>query len=104
MVDMSVLENMYPVSALSRGSASRVLSSAVGGRPAIIVKNNSPYRVITSVEDYAYLMELEEDMALLGEAMKRLEHGERTIPAATVYSELGIDLEELDAMDDVEFD
>lgn len=99
-----LLDNMYPVSAFSRGQAARVLSSATDTTPVIVLKNNTPYRVITTTDEYTYLTELEEDMALLAEAYARLttNEGKEAIPAAQVYKELDVAADELDSMDDVE--
>ena len=102
----AVLENMYPVSEMSRGKASSILASVGNGNPAIIVKNNAPYRVITTTENYLYLSELEEDIVLLAEAVARLEanRDKEPIPASEVYAKYGIDPAEIAAMDDVEIE
>ena len=90
-----LLDNMVPVSAFSRGKAAQAFSSASNSTPVIVLKNNAPYRVITTPDEYAYLSEVEADMVLMAEAMARL-------TAEEVYAELGIALEDVDAIEDVE--
>ena len=65
-----LLDNMVPVSAFSRGKAAQAFSSASNPRPSS--KNNAPYRVITTPDEYAYLSEVEADMVLMAKAMARL--------------------------------
>ena len=72
----SVLENMYPVSDLSRGKASSILASVADSSPAIIVKNNKPYRVVMTVDEYLRIMEHFEDEYLEELALERLKANE----------------------------
>lgn len=98
------LDNMVPVSAFSRGKAAQAFSSATNAAPVIVLKNNAPYRVITTPDEYAYLSEVESDMVLMAEAIARLtaNEGVESIPAQTVYAELGIDAEDIDGADEVD--
>ena len=75
----NVLDNMHSVSELSRGKASAVLSSVRDGSPAIIVKNNKPYRGVMTVEEYMRLMEHFEDEYLLELAEERLSANEGSL-------------------------
>mgnify|MGYP000984277238 CR=1 FL=1 len=97
-----LLDNMVPVSAFSRGKAAQAFSSASNSTPVIVLKNNAPYRVITTPDEYAYLSEVEADMVLMAEAMARLNQDAGSVPAEEVYAELGIALEDVDAIEDVE--
>ena len=101
-----LLDNMVPVSAFSRGKAAQAFSSASNSTPVIVLKNNAPYRVITTPDEYAYLSEVEADGAYGGmaEAMARLTANQDagSVPAEEVYAELGIALEDVDAIEDVE--
>ena len=92
-----LLDNMVPVSAFSRGKAAQAFSSASNSTPVIVLKNNAPYRVITTPDEYAYLSEVEADMVLMAEAMARLTANQDagSVPAEEVYAELGIALEEM---------
>ena len=88
-----VLENMYSVSELSRGKASTVLASVSDGSPAIIVKNNKPYRVVMTVEEYTRIMEHFEDEYLLELAEERLKAHEGSLgrPFGELLAKYGID-------------
>ena len=99
-----LLDNMVPVSAFSRGKAAQAFSSASNSTPVIVLKNNAPYRVITTPDEYAYRSEVEADMVLMAEAMARLTANQDagSVPAEEVYAELGIALEDVDAIEDVE--
>ena len=46
-----LLDNMVPVSAFSRGKAAQAFSSASNSTPVIVLKNNAPYRVITTPDE-----------------------------------------------------
>ncbi|WP_258553899.1 antitoxin PHD [Eggerthella lenta] len=91
-----LLDNMVPVSAFSRGKAAQAFSSASNSTPVIVLKNNAPYRVITTPDEYAYLSEVEADMVLMAEAMARLTANQDagSVPAEEVYAELGIALDD----------
>lgn len=99
-----LLDNMVPVSAFSRGKAAQAFSSATNATPVIVLKNNAPYRIITTPDEYAYLSEMESDMVLMAEAMARLTANQdaESIPVETVYAELGIDPDIVADADDVE--
>ncbi|MEF9875951.1 MAG: antitoxin PHD [Gordonibacter sp.] len=100
----TVLDNMVSVSAFSRGKAAQAFSAATDASPVVVLKNNAPFRIITTPDEYAYLSEVEADMVLMAEAMARLSQNvENTgISASEVYADLGISQDELEHMDDVE--
>lgn len=99
-----LMENMVPVSAFSRGKAAQAFSAASNSTPVIVLRNNAPYRVITTPDEYAYLSEVEADMVLMAEAIARLtsNQGVAPIPADEVYAELGVTAEALADADEVE--
>ena len=99
---MSILSNTHMMSYLSRGGAAAVMEAAQDGNPALVLKSNKPYRVITTVEDYERMSELEEDNLLLSMALARLENSGPIISERLAYEELGIDLQEIADMEDVE--
>ncbi len=101
-----MLDNIVPISDFSRGRASQAFEKARGGNPVIVTKNNTPAAVILSPEEYKRLAEVEEDLYLLGLALERLEanEGKPGIPFEKVLEDLGLTEEDLDAMEDVEFD
>ena len=106
MSPAALLENVVPTSAFNKGQSTRCFERAHDGLPVIVMKNNSPYRVVVTPDDYIRMSELEEDNLLLQMALARLEAnvGRPTIPEADVYKDLGVSADEIAAMDDVEFE
>lgn len=100
----ALLDNMVPTSAFSQGKSARCFEKVSDGMPVVVLKNNSPYRVVVTPADYARMAQLEEDNELLSLALARLEAnaGKAAVPAAQAYADLGIDMDEVAAMDDVE--
>lgn len=99
-----ILDNMVPVSAFSRGKASQAFSAVSNSIPVVVLKNNAPYRVITTPDEFAYLSEVEADMVLMAESVARLTSNQNKEPisADQVYAELGISSEDIEAAEDVE--
>ena len=60
MNSAAVLSRMFPVKDMSRGKASSILAAVEDGLPAFILKNNAPYRVVITPEEYARFVEAEE--------------------------------------------
>lgn len=104
MSPAALLENIVSASAFNKGQSARCFEKASDGLPVIVVKNNLPYRVVMTSDDYMRMSELEQDNALLQIALARLEAnaGRPAIPAAEAYADLGIDMSQVDAMEDVE--
>lgn len=102
----TLLENIVPVSAFNQGKSSKCFEKAADNAPVVVLKNNAPYRVVITVDDFVRMSELEEDNELLSIALSRLEKhaGEPGIPAEEVYRELGIDYENLEPLDESEFE
>lgn len=102
----ALLENIVPASAFNQGKSSRCFEKAEDNSPVVVLKNNAPYRVVITVSDFVRMSELEEDNELLSIALARLEKhtGEPGIPAEEVYKDLKIDYENLEPLDDSEFE
>ncbi len=100
----TLLENIVPTSAFNQGKSAQCFEKATNGMPVIVMKNNAPYRVVLTPDDFARMSELEENNELLAMALARLEANKDkpAIPAADVYARLGISNAEIDALDDVE--
>lgn len=95
----TILDNVVPASAFNRGKSAKCFERAGDGTPVVVMRNNAPYRVILSTDDFSRMSEAEEDLDLACMALARLSAGSRPIPANEVYEELGIDL---DGVGDVE--
>lgn len=100
----ALLDNIVPTSAFGQGKSAKCFEKVSNGMPVIVMKNNTPYRVVLTPGDFARMSELQEDNDLLAMALDRLEAnvGKRAIPASEVYDRLGINMDEVEAMDDVE--
>lgn len=100
----TLLDNIVPTSAFSQGKSAKCFEKVSDGAPVIVMKNNAPYRVVVTPADFARMAELEEDNELLTMALARLEAnaGKPAVPASEVYARLGVDMDEVAAMDDVE--
>ena len=104
MPNVAILENTYSMGSISQGKAAKAFASVSTNHPAVIIKNNKPYRIVTTVDEYAYLTEIEEDLRLLEIALARLSASDisNTIDEEEVMAELGITEEMLDAVPDSE--
>ena len=108
MATATILKNAHPVSAFSQGKASSIFNDVADGTPALIIKNNEPYRAVITVDDYLRYEELEEDLFLLELSLERLamNAGREGVSAADVLAEFGIAASDLDAIpdDEIEFE
>ena len=100
------LENMIPISLFNRGQAGKIFSEVKKGISKVVIKNNEPEAVLLSPQEYKRLMDMAEDYELIQLTLERLEQEDfsRTISGKDMMSELGITQEEIDAMEDVEFE
>ncbi|SFU44515.1 type II toxin-antitoxin system Phd/YefM family antitoxin [Butyrivibrio sp. M55] len=100
------LENMIPISLFNRGQAGKIFSEVKKGISKVVIKNNEPEAVLLSPQEYKRLMDMAEDYELIQLTLERLEQEDfsKTISGKEMMSELGITQEEIDAMEDVEFE
>ena len=100
------LENMIPISLFNRGQAGKIFSEVKKGISKVVIKNNEPEAVLLSPQEYKRLMDIAEDYELIQLTLERLEQEDfsKTISGKEMMSELGITQEEIDAMEDVEFE
>lgn len=100
------LENMIPISLFNRGQAGKIFSEVKKGISKVVIKNNEPEAVLLSPQEYKRLMDMAEDYELIQLTLERLEQEDfsKTISGKDMMSELGITQEEIDAMEDVEFE
>ncbi len=102
----TVLNNIVPISDLSRGKATAVLEKIATGAPVIIVRNNEPAAVMLSPDEYDRLIEDSENLYLLELAQERLAHRDesKVFTQEEVLAEFGITEEELSSLDDIEIE
>ena len=101
-----IIDNIVPISAFSRGGASKSFAKVRDDAPVVVVKNNAPIAVISTPREYAYLTELEEDYALMIEAFCRMAEnkGAKPVSRREALAQLGIEQAELDAVADSEIE
>lgn len=102
----TALNNVVPISDLSRGKATAVLEKISTGAPVIIARNNEPVAVMLSPDEYDRLIEDSENLHLLGIAQERLAHRDesKVFTQEEVLAEFGITEEELSSLDDIEIE
>lgn len=102
----SLLQNMTPISELSRGGAAKVFERLADETPQTIIRNNKPIGVILTPAAFSRLLETEENYLLLCEAMDRMEkEGDApTTSLRDLAKDDKIGQAELDAVGEVEFE
>lgn len=93
---LDVLDDLVPVSELSNGRTSSVLSKA-DRSPVVIIKRNKPSYVLISIDDYQSLLDRLEDESDLQLAEKRIRdnNGRATISNAELIASLGLTEKEI---------
>lgn len=99
-------EDMISVTDANKAGVSKLVAEAFDGRTFVVVRNNKPAAVITGLDQLDKLQNLEElgsDLRLMALAVIRsaTDTGERH-DLDDVAREFGIDLDELDDLDDNE--
>ena len=103
---ISAITNTIPISQFDRGLAGKIFSEVKAHGSKVVMKNNSAEAVIVPPEEYVELMNSLNDYLLLTMAVERMEKYD---PSALISEEemdklLGIREDELDAVDEVEFE
>lgn len=103
---ISALENTIPISVFNRGLAGKVFSDVKQSGAKVVMKNNVPECVLLSPQNYLDLIEEVENARLLSIANQRMQHYDPTTVSSfdEVKSKFGITDEELNQMDEVEFE
>ena len=103
---MSVLNNTVSISAFNKGEAGRIFRDVKEHGAKVVMKNNTAECILMSPKDYAEIMDMIEDTELLETARERLENydPDSLKDAGTVFDELGITDEMLEAAGEVEFE
>ena len=96
-------QNIVPITQFDCGKAPQIFDQLHSKRHLTVLKNDQPVAVILSLEEYARLMEIEENYSLLLEANRRLEENQEkpSLSFQTVLDDLGLseaDLEETEGM------
>lgn len=102
----SAIENTVSISQFNRGQAGKIFEDVKQSGAKVVMKNNVPECVLMSPESYIALLDALEDAQLQVLAMERLANydPEKLISQEEINRKYGITQEELDAMEDVEFE
>lgn len=102
----SAIENTVSISQFNRGQAGKIFEDVKQSGAKVVMKNNVPECVLMSPESYISLLDALEDAQLQVLAMERLANydPEKLISQEEINRKYGITQEELDAMEDVEFE
>ncbi len=106
MPALQMLDNIVPISDFSHGKSSAAFSKVGNDNPVIVLKHNAPAFVIVTPEEYRSAKEAEEDLDLLMLAIERTANTSLgdCLTFDKFLDEIGVTKEELDAMDEVEFE
>lgn len=102
----SAIENTVSISQFNRGQAGKIFEDVKQSGAKVVMKNNVPECVLMSPESYIALLDALEVAQLQVLAMERLANydPEKLISQEEINRKYGITQEELDAMEDVEFE
>ena len=99
-----ILRSMVPVSRFNRGEAAKIFDEVEQTGIKIAVKNNKPACILLSPQRYEDMIEEMEDLRLLIEVEKRLDDDSPYHSFENVLADNGINLSDLEAMEDVEIE
>lgn len=103
---VSAINNTVSISQFNRGLAGQIFTEVKKTGPKVVMKNNEAEVVLLPPDQYVALMDALNDYELLTLAMERLEHYDPStlISEDEMERELGFTKEELDSVDEVEFE
>ena len=104
MPALQMLDNLVPISDFSHGKGSAAFSKVGDDNPVVVL--NKPAFVIVTPDEYREAKQAEEDLTLLTLALKRMAvaSDDALVSLSDVMEELGVSQDELDQMDEVEFE
>ena len=103
---VSAVTKTVPISQFNRGLAGKIFSDVKAHGSKVVMKNNTAEVVLMSPDEYVQIMDTLNDYLLLTMAVDRMSDYD---PSKLIYEEemdrrLGITREDLDSIDDVEFE
>ncbi len=103
---VSALKNTVPISNFNKGLAGKIFDDVKKNGPKIVMKNNVPECVILSTEEYINLYEELENLQLLALSVQRMKNydSKNNINVEDLYRKYNITAEEIEEMDEVEFE
>ena len=102
----SIRNNSVSISMFNRGYAGRIFEDLKHTGRKIVYKNNKPECVLLSIDEYERLIDEIEDMKLAMIAAERLKNfnPDKLISDEEMMAGLGITQEEIDNMEEAEFE
>ena len=102
----SAIRDTISISLFNRGLAGKIFNDVKQSGAKVVMKNNVAECVLMSPDEYVKLMDEINDARLLSLANERMRNFDTSnlIEGEKLYEELGITTEDLDAIDEVEFE
>lgn len=103
---IAAIENTVSISLFNKGLAGKIFSDVKQSGAKVVLKNNAPECVLISPQEYVKLIDEINDAQLLYTAAQRMQsyNPETAIPNEEIQKSLGVTDDELEAMDEVEFE
>lgn len=103
---VSAVTKTVPISQFNRGLAGKIFSDVKAHGSKVVMKNNTAEVVLMSPDEYVQIMDTLNDYLLLTMAVDRMSDYDPTklISEEEMDRRLGITREDLDSIDDVEFE
>ena len=102
----SAIRDTISISLFNRGLAGKIFEDVKQSGAKVVMKNNAAECVLMSPNEYVKLMDELNDARLLSLANERMHNFDASdlIASEKLYKELGITIEDLDAIGEVEFE
>jgi len=102
----SAIRDTISISLFNRGLAGKIFEDVKQSGTKVVMKNNAAECVLMSPNEYVKLMDEVNDARLLGLANERMHNFDPSnlISSENLYKELGITIEDLEAIGEVEFE
>ena len=103
---ISAIKNTVPLSQFNRGLAGKIFTDVKSHGSKVVMKNHTAEVVLVSPDEYVETIDALNDYLLLTMAVKRMESYDHSnvITEAEMRKRLGITQEELDSIEEVEFE
>ena len=103
---VSAINKTVPISQFNRGQAGQIFSDVKNHGAKVVMKNNAAEVVLISPDEYVEIMDTLNDYLLLTMAVERMPNYDQSalISEEEMDKRLGITQEDLDSIDEVEFE
>ena len=103
---LSAIEKTVPISQFNRGLAGKIFSDVKASGSKVVMKNNAAEVVLVSPDEYVEIMDTLNDYLLLTLAVERMASydPDTLISEDEMDKRLGITQDEIDSIEEVEFE